>query len=703
MTKRRPLALGAAAALGLGSLFIASPALAQNAEGPEVEIQDPVVAAETAADAIAEKKGDDSVVGYASTTAGDPIVLVNEELEGDSEAIEKIAAEEGVEKLALVSPAVPDASTDVVGGAGYMGFDSVAQGNYACSTGFSGFDPEGNPAIITAGHCASDGAITDVELTLPSNEPAVDPGNDGFTGMADLGTFGFAQYGGPGNSAGAEGDPSSTDIAVIDVTNDELDLLPAVTDWSTAGDDDLAASSTPIKAVADPVSGTVSKSGRTTGLNSGSTELNLLYTDGNTYPTEILDGYMVIGDRYVHGFLGGALTEGGDSGGAVFQGENAVGVVSGGPSEAPAQGDDWAWYTRLNDALQFTDGYTVALDIDAPEVSIADGDTIAAGSNITITAPANATEIGIGTSPASGETLPVEDGSVTIEAPAEGDYTYTFTANNGFSRSDSVEISFSTVEPLESPTFESVDAVTEPGSSSYSGFLKGTGLPGATVTVDDFFEVPVADDGTWELEFSFGIGDYTMTAVQELEGKVSQPVEASIYVAPAAPTDLSIEAGSSFANGSAPTEISGQGISGADINVSVNGTEVNGAQAQAVVDAVGDDGAWTETLGDTSAAGTYAVEVTQTHSGVTSAPVSTTFTVEAAAGSGGSGSGGGGAAADPTNPSDPSAPTEPGEELPVTGAEIDMLPFALTAGALLLIGGGAVVLVARRMKATEEV
>lgn len=49
--------------------------------------------------------------------------------------------------------------------------------------------------------------------------------------FGDLGDFGFSQFGGPGNTSGGP-DPTSTDIGVIDVTNDDLTLLPEVTNWA---------------------------------------------------------------------------------------------------------------------------------------------------------------------------------------------------------------------------------------------------------------------------------------------------------------------------------------------------------------------------------------------------------------------------------------------------------------------------------------
>ncbi|WP_043993759.1 chymotrypsin family serine protease [Leifsonia xyli] len=63
----------------------------------------------------------------------------------------------------------PFATTDVVGGAGYM--IDTANGLTACSLGFSAWTPGGGPAVITAGHCAEEATGSPLR-TLPSAEPA---------------------------------------------------------------------------------------------------------------------------------------------------------------------------------------------------------------------------------------------------------------------------------------------------------------------------------------------------------------------------------------------------------------------------------------------------------------------------------------------------------------------------------------------------
>ncbi len=124
------------------------------------------------------------------------------------------------------APIKPEA--DVPGGVGYQ-----TDIGYVCSTGFSAFDPAGVPAVLTAGHCASDGAAKTATLEFQFNK------------LGLLGKFGFSQFGGPGNSRvvdpstpiapdqRAVTDPGNvgTDIAVIQSLRQDINLLPAASTW----------------------------------------------------------------------------------------------------------------------------------------------------------------------------------------------------------------------------------------------------------------------------------------------------------------------------------------------------------------------------------------------------------------------------------------------------------------------------------------
>src|SRR5699024_4718372 len=115
-----------------------------------------------------------------------------------------------------------------------------------------------------------------------------------------------------------------------------------VTDWTTAEEDDLSLSTTPVESISDPVVGeTVSKSGRTTGKTSG------------TVTTGVDDDmpYAAVTARIAHGFEvtadSGVCSQEGDSGGAVYQGETAVGVISGGTADG-----GMGWVADLNNSLE---------------------------------------------------------------------------------------------------------------------------------------------------------------------------------------------------------------------------------------------------------------------------------------------------------------------------------------------------------------
>ncbi|WAJ32122.1 hypothetical protein OUO20_13145 [Arthrobacter sp. FX8] len=62
------------------------------------------------------------------------------------------------------TPLKPEA--DVPGGIGYQ-----TDIGFVCSTGFSAFDPAGLPTVLTAGHCASDGAAKTATLEFQGYRP----------------------------------------------------------------------------------------------------------------------------------------------------------------------------------------------------------------------------------------------------------------------------------------------------------------------------------------------------------------------------------------------------------------------------------------------------------------------------------------------------------------------------------------------------
>ncbi|WP_125098267.1 S1 family peptidase [Leucobacter chromiireducens] len=650
----------------------------------------------------------ESVAGYGVTTSGQSIVLVNSEFR-DAPELAELAPKLAVDEIAFIDPAVADAATDVAGGAGYLA--DLGGGSLGlCSIGFTAWSPTGDPALVTAGHCSNDGAISEIALSKPSGDAAYAGTNDGVdsNGTGVAGQFGFSQFGGPGNSPGAENAPDSTDIGVIDITNPALTLHPSVTDWTTAGADDLAASTIAVKNVGVPVSGTVEKSGRTTGVTSGDTTVMIEYNDGSIRPTEILDGYMQVSGRWVHGFIGGAKSDPGDSGGAVFQGGQAVGILSGGPAQVTV-GDDWAWYTRLADALTYTGGYTIALDIDAPTVAaVTPGDVLQPGETITVEVPTNATELSVTQNAGTPETLPVDlnTGTVTLSAPEElGDHTLSLTALNGYSASAETELKFSVDEAIAVPTIteQRVDAAA--GERSAPVAVAGTGIAGATVTVTglagDEVEVLVADDGTWALsEQTVEIGAHEVAASQRIDDHSSPKATAVITVAPAAPEVTSVTPDEIFSAGSAPTEIAGTGLPGSELTLVVDTSqdtdttravlargelstdELRAAPALSTTTVtVDDDGNWVAAVDGVQDVGHYDAVAEQQFNDVTSAGTLLGYAIEDTSTVGGG---------------SPTPGTEnPDGDLPVTGGG-PLLPLMIGALLLALLGGGTVLIARRR-------
>lgn len=784
MTKRRPLALGAAAAIGFGSLFIAAPALAEDTASlpvtDQTEEQAPT-SEDTANDAAASEEtdaaedadstedaedtgelsadeaadlekvlaasskdadSDDEIetptIAAAGVTAAGDFAVITVEEDGavdasDPAVAELLSAIEDVTDRDVIHEttsdiATPLAADDVVGGAGYLSYQG-SDLKSACSIGFTGWSPDGDPALITAGHCTADGSLNNIQLSIPSEQPA--HRGDAATnaqwnavGNGVVGQFGFSQFGGPRNAdaenrnayPGEEGNTqdsvNSTDIAVVNVTGD-FNLHPQVTDWTTAGQDDLFASASEITSVGNPTAGPVSKSGRTTGLTSSTIKSG-----------DIVDGYHLLwadnenteeGDpaRWVRGFqVDGLKSAGGDSGGAVFQGEKAVGVVSGG-------GVGYLWATSLTHALEQTSGYQVAIHIDTPEVtSHTEGAELEPGETITGTAPSNATEVSLSTQPNSGESVPVEDGEWSMTAPSEpGDYTLSYSARNGFNSSESVEFNFSVVEGnVAAPVVTSPapnSTVTAPVES-----IEGTGIPGAELTMegDVGSTVDVDEDGNWSVPTSLEAGEYTIQLFQTVDGEDSRTITVSFTVedegSETAPVEVtSISDGDEFELADAPTSVSGTAEPGEIVEVSIaaedggSGEAGVGTAAAANVGStqaveVGNDGSWTHELDYEPAVGTYTL--TYGYEGETGDTLS--FTIAdtddgnqppndddddssdgGEDGNDGSGNDGSGDKGD--------------DQLPVTGLDsMSLLPYIGAAAAMVLIGAAVTLLAARRQQ-----
>lgn len=322
---------------------------------------------------------------------------------------------------------------DFLGGQGYR----VDGGGVVCSAGFSAFSPAGEPLVLTAGHCADNGAARLAEVTLPAGEPAAGSVADsGVTG--ELGTFGFSQFGGPGNSritgdVENPGEPGK-DIAVIESIRADLNLLPAATTW--ADPVNLAAASVPIIGTAKPIVGqSVCRSGRTEGWSCGTVdEVGIYVVRGPSGDPDDL--------RSFNGFLSTSVqSRGGDSGGPWISGNYAVGTHSAGNPRTSAQ--NFAVAATLQDSLTAVPGTQLRLFLNQPVLagSLPAG-PITAGQRVVGRIPAApAAAVPAGSSVRI--TIP---GHEPLDVPADAGGSWSFTAPasmtqfsaqavNGFSRS----------------------------------------------------------------------------------------------------------------------------------------------------------------------------------------------------------------------------------------------------------------------------
>ncbi|MCK2029545.1 S1 family peptidase [Microbacterium galbinum] len=600
----------------------------------------------------------DGVEAVATNAAGQVVVYTTapeDALAGEADAF--VDGHSNVVVKVIDAPFDSQADTDVVGGAGYFAFDPTNPNGPGglCSVGFSAWSPAGDPAVVSAGHCTGDGLYSVSALTLPSGDQAGggNPDNSDVELTYGLAELAFSQYGGPGNTPGTSGNPndlSSTDVSAWDVVNPSLETLPEVTNWTTSATEDLSAATIPVRAVGTAVvDGAVTKSGRTTGFTSG----------------QVLEvgGWANVSGRQVYGFVTNVASSEGDSGGAVFQGNTAVGILSGGTTQ---NGQPIMFAADLQNALSYTGGYSVALYIDAPTVT--SPAQVGIGGAITGTGAAGQTLV-----VTQGEGAPFEvpidgNGNWSFPAPPEvGEYEFSAIVRNGFN--ESAATPFAVAVLPAAPAFTSpangdriVSEVTE---------ISGTGEIGATVTLtgDVTDEATVGEDGTWSVEVDLGIDAYSVSATQELDGITSASATSAFAVIPTAPIVDAPLAGGAYAFASAPTAATGTGIEEAAISVTLNGADAGSTTVA--------DGAWSVPL--TAQAGEFSLVVTQTVNGQSN---STTVSYEVAAApatGGGAGEGSGSA---------------PGS-LANTGMT-DATPYVVTAAALLLLG--AALLTVRRMR-----
>ncbi|CAN7476152.1 trypsin-like serine protease [Arthrobacter sp. LjRoot78] len=567
-------------------------------------------------------------------------------------------------RLEQGAPLAPE--EDLFGGQGY-----VLNNGIICSAGYGAYSPEGEPLVLTAGHCTEDGTLSTANLERPAS-----PAN------TLLGALGFSQFGGPGNSwiTGDEANPGNvgTDIAVIEGIRPGVEVQPAASRWDAPTDP----GSTAVKIIgtASPSPGqAVCRSGRTAGWSCGTVDEVGIYVVGGftTDPADL---------RAFRGFLSTSVqSSGGDSGGPWISGNFAVGTHSAGDQVVAGQPiNNFAVATTLEDAMTRLPGVQLQLFLNKPSLtSPADGAGVALGQPITgqvPAAPASAVAAGskvritvLGEAPMD---VPVDaSGQWQFTAPSPaGRLRFTAETVNGFSHSGASSFDV-TVLPAELPA----PVISTPGEAAALTALEriaGTGTPGARVELsgDATGQAVVGPDGTWAVPVTgpARFGSFTVTAVQTAGGAADSPAANRTFtVVPPSPAVANIQNGQHFAHDAVPQRITGSALKGAAVTVTVDG-------AAAVQTA---DGTWSSPVPAGLGAGAHTLAVSQTVDGVASAPVNLTFVV------------------DPAPVIVPAAITPAGVsgQLPATGADGLLTAAGIGAGVLLL-GGAALVLARRRSR-----
>ncbi|HET7140630.1 MAG TPA: hypothetical protein VFI36_10755, partial [Arthrobacter sp.] len=585
-----------------------------------------------------------------------------------------------------------------------------------CSAGFGAFGPTGLPLVLTAGHCAEDGLAKAASIEPPTSAPAGGVTTPLVRPLAPLGTFGFSQFGGPNNSTAA-GSGAGTDIAVIQAIAPGLNLQPAATTWGNPVTPD------PVKIVGTtaPFQGQqVCRSGRTSGWKCGTVDaVGIWMMPGRKSVPPNYDNDL----RPVRAFDSTSVkSAGGDSGGPWISGNFAVGTHTGAESVGIVQ--TLAIAATLEDSLAtIPGGVQLQLFLNKPELIAPANLTFAAGSSVTgrvSAAPASAvapnSKVRITVAGQQPLDVPVDaEGNWSFMAPLPaGPLSFTAETVNGFSRSGAV-----TLTAIVAPSSLSVPVITTPASAPLPELrsVAGTGAPGAVVTLsgDVRGTGTVGLDGRWSVPLTGPavFGKVNVTAVLSSPGIPDSPAATGVFtVTPPPPALSSIADGQHLLEDALPATISGSGLTGAEVTVSVDGVPLTGtpvgggAGTRSVARTVAPlvlvaGGQWSVPFPAGLALGTHTVSVTQAVDGVMSAPAVASFAIDApapvvvptAAGP----------AAVPTangavpTAGDSAAVVRPaGDSLAHTGAS--GLNLAAGLAALVLVVGGVLLALARRRK-----
>ena len=571
---------------------------------------------------------------------------------------------------------------DVFGGQGY-----VTDANAICSAGFGAFSPAGKPVLLTAGHCTQDGKAKTASVEPRGSSPASGTATPPDSGYPALGTFGFSQFGGDQSSwiTGDENSPGNvgTDIAVIESLRKGIDVQPSATVWAAGNAADPGTTAVRIIGTVAPFEGQqVCRSGRTTGWSCGTVQELGIYVVGGTTADP--------GDlRAFRGFLSKDVqSSGGDSGGPWVSGNFAVGTHSAGDGVGATE--NFAIATTLEDSLsRIPGGVQLQLFLNKPELAAPAGQTVTAGQPVTGRVPAvpaaavaanSKVRVSIAGDPAVPPfELPVDaSGSWSFPAPSStGALRFTAETVNGFSRSGKASFSIE-VSGLAAPV---ITSPAEGAALKTVERIDGTGTPGLTVTLsgDATGTGTVSGDGSWSIAVTGKpvYGQLTVTAAQTAPQQTDSPLATRNFtVAPPAPAVSTVHDGGQFEQDSLPGSISGTGLDGARVTLTVDGAPAGTTTVEG--------GRWSLPFPAGLAPGAHGLSASQSVDGVASEPLLATFTINAPA--------------PPAEPEPAPAPVVPAGtpgQLANTGAG-PILPTAVLAGGSLLLGTALLVLGRRR-------
>ena len=743
------LALTAAAALGLGSAFVAAPAMAD--AGPQkLNVQ-----SDAQVQSALESAG--QVNAYGAKNGKLTIGVADAD---DAPKAQKLAKKySNVVVLGGFEQLKPYAGNDLVGGAGYL-VSAAGEVAGACSTGFSGWDGAGKPVVLTAGHCAKiinedTGEFEGDSVVNETEKPSISTANggEGFqpSGHGVIGSWGYNKFGGdliPPGDTSAEPKSDDIDFAVINVDASKYNVKTGATDWTTADSDDLSTSlASDITKVGPHKSGSIQKSGRTTGLTE-----NVTWDWAN----DQVD-YMNIGGRFVHGFGVKGTEEdpfsaAGDSGGGVFQGDTAVGVISGGGPIADEDGTviDFSWVADLDYSLEtagmtdFTledpneeppgdddqnadaaaegddanaddsaDGNEAEADADAAaEGDNADADAAAEGDDANADAADDAKEAEADAA-AEGDDANADDSAdgkdAEADAAADGKDDDADGSDDGDEPTvpDAPKVGDQTVDEGGNITGKAAPNADVKLTWKAAGDAQaGSAKAQADVPAEGNVTVKADGEGNFKAEAPAEAGEYAYTATATVDGETSEATSFVVTVEASddAPAERKLTVdpkevtASDFVKKDKGVQIKAEGFEeGEKVTLKVTSGPEN-VEGITLDETANEDGVAGFSIYGTSAAdpsaylGKYDVQVTGANDTADEEALNGSFEVV----SDEDGNGGGGNDGDDDgNNGDDDGNGDGGSDLPRTGAELT----GLAAGAgLLLVGGAAVVLTLRRNK-----